>query len=929
MTTPADDAARDPLDLLSEQFLRRRRAGEKLTVEQFVAAHPEHQGALVDLLPTLLLLEDVKRERSSSGSGQRRIALPDIERLGEFRIVREIGRGGMGVVFEAVQESLGRKVALKVLPQASLLTGNQLERFRREAQVASQLHHSNIVPVFGSGENDGYHWYAMQFIQGQGLDRWLAEQRGTLPVGTGAWRARARFVARVGAAAAGALHAAHQAGTLHRDIKPANLLLDRNDHVWVTDFGLAKALEAEGLTHSGDILGTLQYMAPEQFAGGYDARSEVYALGVTLYELLACRQAFTGKGKSEVMEQVRGQRFERLQRLCPEAPRDLVVVIEKAMAREPADRYRDAEALQHDLDAFVEDRPIAARPLSALAHVARWCRRNRGMAALAASTLLAVVGAGVTGWVAYGITDEARRTAEDARGRAEQSAAAEAAQAARAESNLRLFLSAFGDLFDTLVGRDPAVAVDEDPDTGESALLVRAAIGPRDLVLVQQMLASYEQFAEANRESQSLRLETARAYRRVGTIHARLGGPDNLDAADAALQQALTRFRDVQERDTRREQAGVVAELGRVQLRRAQFEPAAERFREAIGLLEAAPSAESRGVRTERAEVQLELARCLELRPMRSREGRVELRRALELVDGLLAEQPDDPEVRALKARGLVDLARVSRRRPEGPGERPPPGERPQPPGERPPPPADDDPSLAEAVGILRELTRAHPAREDFAYEFCEAALAQARGAPVPGRRPPRRPSAEDLALLQEAAAVAARLHREQPLFVEYRALAGRATTAVGLAQLALGRGADPAARPLRAAATATLGEALALELPLLAGEGPSDPRFVRQVVETQAGLMLAHTSVGEQAAAAAAARAAFDAIERQIAASEGAAADVAPRPPGWSLWRVRALGGIDPRALQTLEEVVRRIDDPELQARLGTLRERLRPRGR
>ena len=283
MSGDGDTAARDPIDLLVERFLAARRNDAKLTVESFAAAHPEHAGLLLDLLPTIVALEDHKRERASSGSGRRRASVPQLERLGEFKIVREIGRGGMGVVFEAVQESLGRKVALKVLPQAALLTGNQLERFRREAQIAAQLHHSNIVPVFGSGESDGYHWYAMQFIVGESLDGWRAEQTAAPPQGSGAWRARARFVARLGVQAAEALHYAHGAGTLHRDVKPGNLLLEANDHLWVTDFGLAKALEAEGLTHSGDLLGTLQYMAPEQFAGSYDVRSEVYALGVTLY----------------------------------------------------------------------------------------------------------------------------------------------------------------------------------------------------------------------------------------------------------------------------------------------------------------------------------------------------------------------------------------------------------------------------------------------------------------------------------------------------------------------------------------------------------------------------------------------------------------------------------------------------------------------
>ena len=235
---------RDPLDLLIEQFLELHRGGEPVSPEVFAEQHPEHSAQLLELLPTLLALEDVKRDRASSSSGQQRVSLPKLDRLGDFRIERELGRGGMGVVFEAVQESLGRRVALKVLPQASLLTGNQLGRFQREAQIAAGLHHTNIVPVYGSGESDGYHWYAMQYIAGRSLDAWRQAQRAQPPEGGGAWLSRSRFVAKVGASAASALHCAHTHGTLHRDVKPGNFLLDQEDELWVTDFGLARRWRA-------------------------------------------------------------------------------------------------------------------------------------------------------------------------------------------------------------------------------------------------------------------------------------------------------------------------------------------------------------------------------------------------------------------------------------------------------------------------------------------------------------------------------------------------------------------------------------------------------------------------------------------------------------------------------------------------------------
>ncbi|MBL8735217.1 MAG: serine/threonine protein kinase, partial [Planctomycetes bacterium] len=552
----SDDASDlpNPVDPLVEEFLARRRAGEALSVTEFCAAHTEHEAALRELLPMLVALEDHKRDRASSGSGVRRAQVPQLQRLGDFKIVRELGRGGMGVVFEAVQESLGRKVALKVLPQSALLTGNQLERFVREAQIAAQLHHSNIVPVYGSGESDGYHWYAMQFIVGASLDRWQAEQRQAPPVGSGAWRTRARYVARLGQQAASALHWAHLQGTLHRDVKPGNLLLEQNDHLWVTDFGLAKALEQDGLTRSGDVLGTLQYLAPEQFAGQYDVRSEVYALGVTLYELLTLQPAFAGSSRSELMERIRTQRPESLRKLCPELPQDLVVVVEKAMAREPGDRYPDAGALAADLQAFVDDRPVAARRLSMRAHVWRWCRRNRGMAVLAASTLLAVVAAAVTGWVAYGIADVARAEASAALQR-------EAQQSQRNDANVKLMLAGLSDVFDDLIGRDPTLLFEIDPETGEQTVITRQVVDPRSIRALEDMLRLYHDFAAQNADDQQLRFETARAHRRVGAIHVRLGKPANLASAANAYQQALQLLAAITDRDVTREKVAVLADL--------------------------------------------------------------------------------------------------------------------------------------------------------------------------------------------------------------------------------------------------------------------------------------------------------------------------------------------------------------------------------
>jgi tetratricopeptide (TPR) repeat protein len=944
-----DSTARDPLDVLAEQFLDRRRRGERIDVENFVAEHPAHAAGLRDLLPTLVALEQVKRQKESTGSGRARVHLPAMERLGDFRIVRELGRGGMGVVFEAVQESLGRKVALKVLPQASLLKGNQLERFRREAQIAAQLHHSNIVPVFGSGESDGFHWYAMQFIAGGSLDLWREQQAAQPPSGSGAWRNRARFVARIGAQAASALHYAHTQGTMHRDVKPGNLLLEHDEHLWVTDFGLAKALEAEGLTHSGDLLGTLQYMAPEQFAGLYDARSEVYALGVTLYELLVLRPAFAAKSRSELMEKIRTQRPEPLRRSCPEVPEDLAIVVERALARDPADRYADAHALEQDLTAFLEDRPIAARRQSAVGQLVRWCRRNRIVATLAACTLLAVVGVGATGWIYF--VDTA-----DLLGKWKQSALVAEQQSSRADTNLRLALAAFGDVFDAMVGRDPLLALEQDEETGEQTFIARTVVDPRSVELLQKMLAFYGEFTAQNAENQALRFETARAHRRVGSIHARLGKPDSLDKARAAYERALLLFEDVNDRPVGREIAAVHVELGQLDQRRGARTEAAQRFLRALGLLETEAARDSRQLQYERAHVHFLLAQLADPSSgsggprgpggpgslmggspgdPRREAGRIvqgarqNQQACLAIVDKLLGEEPGNREFRALKARGL--LLRLPG---EGMGrvdERPTPGGRR---GERARDPAAEAQRL-EGLAILRELVEQNPAADGLRFELCNALVddrrREDRRREGPGRarrdglapREAAPPTAEDLAVLREAKRHAEQLVADQPLSVEYQALRGTVGTLLGKAlrdQAEALPEAEQAA--VRSEARDELVAALGVERGLVAAGEVADPRFLREVVETRRSLASLALASKDRAAALEHVRAMFDLMERQVQLLEARAQDAGDRrdpSPPWLRMRFGEEGGP-----LLSERILTQLGAPELVERGRRLQERI-----
>jgi serine/threonine protein kinase len=466
---PDSSADRDPLDRLAEEFVARFRAGERPALTDYVARLPERADDIRDLFPALVEMEQLKpvsADRTGDFIPPPEPAL--LTRVGDFRILRSIGRGGMGVVYEAVQESLGRHVALKLLPSEALADPQRLERFRREAKAAARLHHTNIVPVFGTGEADGRHYFAMQFIDGHPLDAVIAEVRrlkdksvpvepgcaasgvaealltgvfvpaapqtdppvgpnpapvATSPVLSGNlsdggghyWQE----VARLGAQAGDALSYAHGQGILHRDIKPANLLLDPRGTLWITDFGLAKTTDADDLTHAGDVVGTLRYLAPERFEGKGDERADIYALGLTLYEMLTLQPAFTAHNRAQLVEQVLAANPPRPRMLSPTVPRDLETIVLKAIARDPVLRYQSAADLADDLRRFLQDRPIRARRASSAEQAWRWCRRNPAVASLLTLVLLVfALGGGAASWFAFRAQAE-RGRAERERERAE------------------------------------------------------------------------------------------------------------------------------------------------------------------------------------------------------------------------------------------------------------------------------------------------------------------------------------------------------------------------------------------------------------------------------------------------------------------------------------------------------------------------------
>ncbi|MBS0207278.1 MAG: serine/threonine protein kinase [Planctomycetes bacterium] len=357
------------------------------------------------------------------------VSMADIGQMGDFRLLREIGHGGMGVVYEAEQISLRRRVALKVLPFAAAIDSRQLQRFRNEAQAAAQLHHNNIVPVYAVGTEGGVHFYAMQFIDGQSLAQLLVELRKTskidrhtgqtltpepsLPaadtvmsstmISTEHSRQRRNYFRRITKLirqVADAIEYAHQLGIVHRDIKPANLLLDTNGRLWVTDFGLALIRNNAGLTATGELVGTLRYMSPEQALGTVgivDHRTDIYSLGVTLYELLTLVPAFDSEDRHDLIRCLAEADPRPPRAVDKDIPHELETIVLKAIAKIPADRYASARELSEDLQRFLDDRPIFARRPTLIDRIAKWGRRHR-VATLSAVLILvlALVASGIT-----------------------------------------------------------------------------------------------------------------------------------------------------------------------------------------------------------------------------------------------------------------------------------------------------------------------------------------------------------------------------------------------------------------------------------------------------------------------------------------------------------------------------------------------------
>ncbi|MEP3477924.1 MAG: serine/threonine-protein kinase [Fuerstiella sp.] len=398
---PSDDAemrGRADFEILATQFVDELRAGERPSIENYARRYPQHAAAIRESFSVLALLEQTRAQDEAASIRRSMPKTFHFKKLGRCELLCEVGRGGMGVVFQARDHDSNHVVAVKVLPWRVNLVPEWQRRFEEEARTTAKLRHRNIVPVFRFGQEHGYCYYVMQFVNGIGLDaiiRRFQEVDGVIyrdeiqrmelekPKGfisnpeiqmlsakdldaaatpdakrsqlaKDSWKSFTQLAIQ----SAQALRYAHGHGLLHNDIKPGNVLLDASGRVWITDFGLSCPMDPNDPRASPGLMGTLRYMAPERLLGTGDARSDIYSLGITLYELVTLRPAFRAGSEDELIRIVMEEAPANPRQLQPSIPKGLETIILNCIAKHPTDRYESTAALLGDLLRFAKDQKI-------------------------------------------------------------------------------------------------------------------------------------------------------------------------------------------------------------------------------------------------------------------------------------------------------------------------------------------------------------------------------------------------------------------------------------------------------------------------------------------------------------------------------------------------------------------------------------------